>query len=64
MSNHLIEHSELKDSQVFIISFAHVGPNGPVIKAARYSHQIDKWKDAGLYKNTKEMLDVIIQALS
>lgn len=55
--NKLLEHTEGKDSQVFIQSFGFGGANGPVLKAIRYSGQESIFPDAGLYKNATEFRD-------
>lgn len=52
--NKLIEHSDAKDSGVVISSFAWGAPQGPVLKAIRYSDQFDVWPDQGLFRNALE----------
>jgi hypothetical protein len=52
--NHLIEHAEGKDSQIFIRSFAWGGQQGPVLKAVRYGGQEGIFRDKGLYENAEE----------
>jgi len=61
--NHLLEHSEHKDSLVTSVSFGHIGPHGPTVKPARPSHQSGIHIDRGLYKNLHEFLDNLCAAL-
>ena len=51
--NHLLEHPE-KQSKVFVESFIAGGPEGPVLKGLRLSHQADLFPDSGLYVNAAE----------
>lgn len=53
--NHLLVHPERKDSEVFIQSFGHGGSQGPVIKALRYSDQVNISPDKGLFVNAAEL---------
>lgn len=64
--NKLLEHAEEKDSQVSIPSFSWGGPQGPVIRALRYSGQEKIFPDRGLYENAEEMrlsLETLLQKL-
>lgn len=55
--NHLLEHPEGKSSGVLITSFGYGGPNGPVVKAMRYDHQVGLWPDPGLFVNAVEFTE-------
>ena len=54
--NKLLEHSEGRDAQVSMQSFACGGPQGPVLKAMRYTGQEDIFPDKGLYVNAAEFV--------
>jgi len=62
--NKLLEHPEDKDSQIWINSFAHHGPKGPVLKAVRYNYQKDIFPDKGLYFNASELIDNISKIIN
>lgn len=62
--NKLIEHPEGRDSEVYILSFGHGGEQGPVIKAIRYDHQTEVFKDSGLFTNATELKKNLEQRLS
>ena len=64
--NKLIEHPDKdKDSQIFIRSFGFGNKEiGPVIKAIRYSDQVNIFPDKGLYLNAFELKENIEKALS
>ncbi len=52
--NHLLEHPESKDSQVFARSFGAGGANGPVVKSIRETGHEEVWPDQGLFFNARE----------
>jgi hypothetical protein len=61
--NHLIEHPEGADSQVFVQSFSFGGPNGPVLKDGRTAALKNRPSDQGLYRNASEFNNNLISAL-
>lgn len=61
--NKLIEHPEKRDSGVVWGGTGWGAPQGPVLKALRYEHQKDLWKDDGLYVNADEFFDRLSTAI-
>lgn len=52
--NHLLEHPEGRNSQVYVQSFGWGAPRGPVLKAIRRTDQKEVFPDQGLYRNADE----------
>ena len=57
--NNLIEHPERPSSNIMISSFGYGMPQGPVLKALRYSHQTEIFPDAGLFVNAVEFFTAV-----
>ncbi|OGM10985.1 hypothetical protein A2Z22_03910 [Candidatus Woesebacteria bacterium RBG_16_34_12] len=57
--NNLLEHSDKEKSRILINSFSCGGINGPVIKGPRYSHQINKHRDPGVFPNAIKLKQIL-----
>ena len=62
--NHLLEHPESSDSQVFTRSFGAGGTDGPVVKSVRETGQESIWPDHGLFANAREFDENLKRTLS
>jgi hypothetical protein len=56
--NHLLEHPK-----VILSSFSIGGPNGPVLRAARYVGEETPWEDRGLFVNARELIEALRTAM-